>query len=136
MSLSLDLAKFAAKAGGNADKVVRKVCLDLTRDVVLGTPVDTGRARANWFASLDAPSGRTIEYDKDSGSNIKAPDESAGSEFAVANAQDVAFKASGHVFYLTNNLPYIYRLEYMGWSQQAPTGWVRAAVERVAQSIS
>jgi hypothetical protein len=32
--------------------------------------------------------------------------------------------AVGDLYYLTNNLPYIERLEY-GWSKQAPGGMVR-----------
>jgi hypothetical protein len=35
--------------------------------------------------------------------------------------------AAGKVHYLTNNLPYAYRLEY-GWSRQAPNGMVGVTV--------
>lgn len=124
MSFALDLNKFAAKAGANADKVVRKVCFDLAAQVIQGTPVDTGRARGNWQASLDRPREGSSD----------ATDRSGAVTIAAAGASIT--NAPGRIFYLTNNLPYIYRLEYLGWSQQAPTGWVRASVERVRASLA
>ena len=39
---------------------------------------------------------------------------------------------AGNVVYLTNNLPYAQRLEYEGWSKQAPAGMVRVNMARIA----
>ena len=48
MSFSLDLTKFIKKTKGNADVVVRKVGFDVTKNIIKRTPIDTGRAGANW----------------------------------------------------------------------------------------
>jgi len=122
-SFTATIRKFAGDCEKKQDQFVRKICLDLTSQVVLGTPVDTGRARANWQASINQPTSGTLEKtDKGGGST-------------VTTASNTIKQATGNIFYLTNNLPYIYRLEFEGWSKQAPHGWVRAAVTRVARAI-
>lgn len=106
------------KATHMTDRQVQYICMSLMRDVVAGTPVDTGRARGNWQASIGSPADGTLEKtDKNGGTTIN-------------KGAKVAKDATGNVFYLTNNLPYIYRLEFEGWSNQAPQGWVRTAVQR------
>jgi hypothetical protein len=80
------------------------------------TPVDTGRARGNWTATVGHRSaGSTDGVDPIGGST-------------VANAQAVAngWDGNGSIF-LTNNLPYIERLEH-GHSGQAPSGMVGITV--------
>lgn len=138
MSFSLDLSRFVEKAGKAADKGVKKVCFDLTAKVIERTPVDTGRARANWQASIDTPvSGTTDDTDKN------------GS--ATTNAAVTAINnAAGRIFYLTNNLPYIVPLEYGlysngagatqkttrdGYSVKAPYGMARITIAEVARDL-
>lgn len=125
-SFALDIKAFAERAGQAADLVVRKVCMDLMSDITLNTPVDTGRARANWFASIGAPVSGTVEY---------AGNPSAASGEAISNAQVAISQAPGNVFWITNNLPYIYRLEFEGWSKQAPNGMVRLAIDRAQRAM-
>lgn len=121
MSFDKQVADFVVKAKGLQEQQVRYICLDLLKGVVLGTPVDTGRARGNWQASVNTPrTGQLETTDANGGATISA------GETAVNGA-------AGNVFYLTNNLPYIHRLEFEGWSDQAPSGWVRTAVERTKQ---
>lgn len=118
MSFAADLKRFSQRTQRERDTLIRYFCLNLLRDVVLGTPVDTGRARANWQATLGSPATGTIEKGDRNGGATAA----AGSR--------VAQKAAGEVFYITNNLPYIYRLEFEGHSKQAPAGWVRTSIDR------
>ena len=125
-TFSLDVSKFAEKAGKEADKVVREICLNLYKDITYGTPVDTGRARANWFTSIDAPSGATIEFE---GGGV-----AAGALGISRSMPDIA-KATGNILWMTNNLPYIYRLEYEGWSKQAPRGMVRIAIDNMKRDL-
>lgn len=123
MSLSLDLSRFIKKTTTNVDAKVRVICLDLMSGIVLKTPVDTGRARANWQASIGSPrSDTTTSTDKN------------GSGTIAANA-DVVARAPGNIFWLTNNLPYISRLEYEGWSNQAPRGMVRITIDEVQRRL-
>lgn len=120
MTFALDIKKWVDDCEKKQDQFVRKICLDLTSQVVLGTPVDLGRAINNWFPSIGSPSNATTTATDKSGSG------------SIARAKPVINQATGNVFYLTNNLPYIRRLEFEGWSKQARRGWVRAAVRRVA----
>lgn len=103
----------------NTDKLVRKVALAVDAAVVLGTPVDTGRARSNWQVELDAPAeGKIDTY----GQNAAA--------VSVAKATETIQKYDGdnHTeLHITNNLDYIGRLND-GWSAQAPAGFVESAV--------
>ena len=122
MSFSLDLEKFAKKAGNNAAAVVKKVAIDMFSQVVIRTPVDTGRARGNWQVTFNTPAAGTIDYVDPSGRNTQA---------------QISGKLSGWKqgdIWMTNNLPYARRLEY-GWSKQAPSGFVRITVREFHQYI-
>lgn len=115
-SFALDLQKFAEKAEKNSQTVVRKISIDLFSKTVLRTPVDTGRARANWNCSIGAPSFTVSQKTDKSGTATQA-----GIRGTLGNWKD------GDI-YLMNSLPYIRRLEYDGWSGQAPQGMVRVTV--------
>lgn len=121
MSFASDVAKYAKLAGASVDEAGRAIVLELFGSVIKDTPVDTGRARGNWQTSMDSPA--TGETDR----------KGEGPALAEVSQQAASFGA-GKVIYLTNNLPYIYRLEYLGWSQQSPDGMARKNVARI-QSI-
>lgn len=123
MSLSLDLRNFIAKTEKNADAKVRVICLDLLSGIVLKTPVDTGRARANWQASIG--SAKTDE--------LSSTDKNGSA--TIAEGANAVARAPGNVFYISNNLPYISRLEYEGWSKQAPRGMVRLTIDEVQRRL-
>ena len=112
----------------NADAVVAKnmgrlgkaAGFELGRRIMRRTPVDTGRARANWNASIGAPDTTTTE--------------NTSFMSALSNLQSVSagfdlFK--GQEFWISNGLPYIQPLEN-GHSAQAPKGFmVRGAVSQM-----
>lgn len=109
---AIDLTRFVQKAKGNSDLVVRKIGIEVFRRVILKTPVDTGRARGNWSAAVGTVTFKATGIeDKGGGKAIAA---------MVGTVQTVN---AGTVFYLTNTLPYIMRLEE-GSSKQAPAGMV------------
>jgi hypothetical protein len=135
-TFSINISKFISKTNVEADKVVRKVCLDLMTGVILKTPVDTGRARANWQASIDKPASGTISFSADAGSSKKAPSASAGSASSIGDGMGAVSQATGRVFWLVNNLPYIYRLEYGAWSKQAPHGMVRTTIAEIQRKLT
>lgn len=97
-----------------AESASGALMLEFAKRVVDRTPVDTGRARSNWQAGVGAPN-RSVTNDTTNG--------------AVIRAQG-AFRrvAIGQKLYFTNTLPYIRRLEYDRWSDQAPGGMVRLAM--------
>lgn len=132
-TFTLDISKFVDKASKTVDAEVRKICLDLLTGIVLKTPVDTGRARANWFTSIGSPSG-----------NVTASTDPSGSS-AISSGLSAISKATGNVLWITNNLPYIYRLEFGtyndgpktvgGFSRQAPAGMVRVTINDIARQL-
>lgn len=121
MSFASDVAKYAKLAGSSVDETGRAIVLELFGSVIKDTPVDTGRARGNWQTTIGSPaSGQTDRKGE-------------GPSLAEVSQQTASFGA-GKIIYLTNNLPYIYRLEFLGWSQQSPEGMARKNVARI-QSI-
>ena len=126
------MRQWADKVGQGLDQVVRASEIDLSTRIIKRTAVGNptnwktkyppkgyigGAARGNWFASIDSP---------ETSYNAKNIDTTGAK--AIANATATASNAVGHKFYLTNNLPYIFRLEYQGWSKQSPDGMVRVSV--------
>jgi hypothetical protein len=105
------------------NEVPRKVVFEMFRKIVLKTPVDEGRARSNWQPSIGSPATGTIDtLDKGGNATIAK----AKAILAAANA--------GDTIYLSNNLPYIRRLEE-GYSQQAPAGMVALTVQEFAAIV-
>lgn len=115
MSFAGDVASFSRKSGLTADQIIRGFTIKLTNAIVKGTPKDTGRAQGNWQTTTDAPADGVVDR--------------VGASSAIAESVSNAGGA-GKVTYITNNLPYIFRLEN-GWSGQAPAGMVRLNIERM-----
>lgn len=116
----------------NAVTMVRRATLAIDTALVLATPVDTGRARANWQASLNAPPGGEIPaYSAGTAGSTAA----LNAREAIAQAEGVAKRSRpGDSIWLTNNLPYIGRLNE-GSSAQAPAGFVQTAVLVGARAV-
>jgi len=117
MSLGADLQGFAQRTGIKFDKVLRKVVIDMTSEIVRMTPVDTGHARSNYFWG----NSRVSTIDTSMSANRMA-------SLSRAYTFSEAVKAGG-TCYITNNLPYIMKLEY-GSSKQAPAGMARVTVTK------
>lgn len=121
MSFALDLRRITAKAKGDAALVVRRVSFELLSRVVLMSPVDTGRFRANWNISGGGIDTRTTD-DVDKGGA-----EALGRVSAELSA---AKFDRPMVIWFTNSLPYARQLEY-GYSKQAPAGMVRVSIRDI-----
>jgi hypothetical protein len=76
-----------------------------------------GRFRGNWQTSVGSAATGAIDQ----------VDPSGRGTMAAAAAALASFQA-GPPIYIMNNLPYGTRLEYEGWSKQAPAGMVRITV--------
>lgn len=118
MSFGADLQGFAQRTGIKFDKVLRKVVIDMTSEIVRMTPVDTGHARSNYF------------WGNSRVSNIDPAMSKNGSESLVRSFEFSKEVRAGGTCYITNNLPYILKLEYESWSKQAPAGMARVTVAR------
>ena len=136
------LQSFADRVGIKFDKVVRKVVIDMTRELVMATPVDTGMARSAWFWGMSrvttVPSmdvSKVVKqkrFETIGGKKVYYRDSNASRNGGESIARSLEFASglkAGGVFYITNNLPYIMRLEY-GSSSQAPGGMARKTVDR------
>jgi len=120
---SLDLTEYARKKKVEIKKVRKTYAYALYSSIVRKTPVDTGRARANWNVSIGEPDSSTTEKTRKSPKPLSSMPEPKGDES----------------IFITNNLPYIETLEYggypkkpkggndktiNGYSKQAPEGMV------------
>jgi hypothetical protein len=112
-----------------AERKVADTMLDIFLDaafeadqqLVLATPVRTGRARSNWIASFNIPSDE-----------VRGPLEVSAA--LSQNMPTIATAKLGDIIYLSNNLPYIGSLND-GSSAQAPAGFVQKVEAAVKASV-
>lgn len=94
-------------------------------DLTIKTPVDTSQALSNWQVTLvDQASGNIEAYSPGIGGSTQAA--SAAEALSVGKLVLVK-KKPGQTIWITNNLPYIKRLNE-GYSKQAPAGFVERSV--------
>ena len=103
-------------------QLVQKASIHLLRGVVLRSPVDTGRFRANWQITEGSVFQGVIQdfnagEDGSSGAAVASGAIRKGINTVLGSPKEFP------TYYLTNNLPYAIRLEN-GWSDQAPNGMV------------
>jgi len=144
-----DLEAFAKTVELDLALVLQKITLDLLGKVVRLTPVDTGRARANWQIGDGTPPSGVIDVQEGTAETAKGFEQAAG----------ISFRPFG-VYWITNNLPYIKVLEFgqypqpvqrgsfdrrsgtyvvksvEGYSRQAPAGMVRVSLAEIAAELS
>ncbi|MFD2633221.1 HK97 gp10 family phage protein [Idiomarina piscisalsi] len=96
------------------ERRIKIVALDVYRNAIIGSPVDSGRFRASWRIGVDS-FDQSVE-DKDQ----KSYEPRAYNESDI----DITYKST---VYVSNSLPYALRLEN-GWSKQAPKGVLNLAI--------
>lgn len=104
--------------------VCRKTALEAFARIIMKTPVKTGMARNNWFCEIGRPSEQT---------SASADQSGAGSLARVNSVVGTWNPITGGI-HLTNNLPYINRLEH-GWSKQAPAGMVATTLSEFGSIV-
>lgn len=111
----LDRIARAVEDGG--EELTAEVAIAIGAELVQATRVDTGRARANWRASIDVPI-------RDSSTQT----DPAG--FATAGEiSRVALRyREGQDLYIVNRVPYIGVLAART-SFQGQSGWIRSAID-------
>lgn len=115
-SLPIDQVIIAARAKFKIDSsiLLRKIALDLYAEIIRRTPVDTGRARANWNLSINHPDITTT-------ASTGIPSSVNISPSLLKNLPDI---------YISNGLPYVRELEF-GRSDQAPNGFIRLSIQKI-----
>lgn len=121
MSFTQQLDKIILETENQIRAIVRATALAIDQAVVLATPVKTGRARSNWLVGLDSP--RTEIVDR------------TNPQLSLDDAlKQISQYQLGQSIFLSNNLPYIRRLNE-GWSKQAPANFIEKAVEAGVQTV-
>lgn len=134
MSAIVDLAQFRKdmaaaliRVNQEGTRIQRKVALATLTTAVMATPVDTGRARANWNTAME-DADRT-----DRGTPGSA---GQGSADAIARGSQAIGRAKlGSTIVISNSLPYIERLND-GYSKQAPAGFVEKAIQQAVDAVN
>lgn len=119
MSQADDIIKNVEAQIENAAKALT---LEITANLIAATPVKTGWARANWVPSIGSPYEGTAEH----GSNA---------EQETAQGGVLQFHMADGSVYVSNNVPYIERLN-LGGSTQAPAGFVEIAIEQALETVN
>jgi hypothetical protein len=120
VSEHVDIGAYAARFRGRMSTFKRGVLIKLFGAVIKDTPVLTGRLRANWRFGKGSPPTGTSNSTTDSTPR-------------VTNDVRQQVNENDETYYLANNLPYVNRIEYHGWSRKkAPDGMVRRNVVRIA----
>lgn len=117
MSLASDLRRFAQKSNQKMETVIKSSIIRVGTSIVVKTPVRDGRLKNNWLGAYG-----TVDT-----SVTQAVDPSGAQAIGRLTAK-AAGVTVGEAFYFTNSLPYASRIEYDGWSQQAPAGMVRVSI--------
>lgn len=123
MTFTADLTKYAEKTKSDIGTAKRAIVFNVFKEVIKKTPVDTGRAKANWFVTEGAPSKSV---------STKRSKAHTGNIGINETYQLGLISTDIGVDFLTNNLPYIKKLEYCG-SSQAPSGMVRTTLREFIQ---
>ena len=114
------------------ERVVTKITLDVTANLIETTPVDTGWARANWIPAIGAPIVRDLTGVEATVQNASL---GAGEQQQALAAVVTGYKLARGAVFVSNNVPYISKLND-GFSRQAPSGFVQMAIRKaVTQDI-
>jgi hypothetical protein len=118
LTFSQQMNAWAAKTGKKVEDHVIATRVQISKGILQRTPVDTGRARASWIATLGEKSTTVFEEEDD------YPSDNA----LLSQIKRTAKQEVSGIFWMTNNLPYIRALEYGSSKIQAPEGMVRVTM--------
>lgn len=107
---------------GRTEQLMKMASIEFFRQVIIATPVDTGRARFGWYITVNTPSEEVPPMGQYSIPNVESH-----SKVGTFTVKDRLF--------ITNNVPYITKLN-AGSSKQAPAKFVEKAAERVQKAVS
>ena len=116
-----DPLQWAAKMKDAPRDAINKFAFEVFKRVVTKTPLDTGAARQNWLVSVNSPRQEIVD----------------GSSNPLAEGQKVIKAAEGDdSIYITNNLPYIRKLEYGGYGHWEGKTFIPANGDKTVSGFS
>lgn len=101
---------------------MKMAVVECMRQLTISTPVDTGRARWGWFCTVNVPSAELPPKGQ-----YPVPD--------ITMRTDIGSFSVSDTLYITNNVPYIKRLNN-GYSRQAPKRFVEIAAARTQLTVN
>ena len=131
-----NFSKILKKAGGNAEEVVRQAAILLQNNMIMKSPVDSGRFKGNWQCGIGGINSAITER-KDT--TPLGDYDHVGASLATEGV--LKGWKPGQTINLTNSLPYARVLEYgrangAPGSMQAPNGMVRISVQNYASHVA
>lgn len=114
MSIRTQLEAIAKKRMQDVSEIARVSIIRVGNRVITASPVDKGSFRNQWNTSINSISRDTSK-----------PDSRGGADSINELASEISDLKLGATAYFTNPMPYGPRLEYDGWSEQAPNGMLR-----------
>lgn len=123
--LSKRMHRLAGELPARANALKQQVALPVVERLITDTPVDTSNAESNWQVGIGGSPAGPIppHYLGEHGSTDQA---SQGEAKALARSRIASVKA-GQPIYISNNVPYIIKLD-QGSSPQAPLGFTHLAL--------
>ncbi len=133
-NFSKQMKEIADKMGKRVEDVAEQSTKELFRTIIEETPVGDpstwqskpppgyvpGKAKANWMPSVGAPDTTVTE----------------SRESSVSRLSQLDGNVAGKLVYLSNSVPYMYRLEYEGWSYQQSRLWIQRAVRSFESTLT
>lgn len=133
-SFAKKMRAFAKDIPVQSNEIKKALAIESLTQVHGDTPVDTGQARDGWNTTLGAPDTTTVPTGP-YGPSVHRGQENRGfptrgGTGAINKGYKAISKAKPGVdIYLTNNLPYIGKLND-GYSKQAPRNFFAIAIKR------
>ena len=107
--------------------LMKRLTVEVTANLIEGTPVDTGWARANWVPRIGEPLTEVVS----SPESVSAGAQERGLAEVITQ-----YNINRGSIYISNNVPYIVNLND-GSSLQAPRAFVQTSISRaIAKVIS
>lgn len=114
------------------EKVVVKITLDIVANLIQTNPVDTGWSRANWVPNIGGDLKEDLSGIRPTADLAQGQ---AGLQSRALGKVAGSYKLKSGAIFISNNVPYVTRLN-AGSSAQAPAGFVQRAISKaVTQDI-
>ena len=138
-----DLAKFALTIDKSTEAVVKKVALDIFKDIIVASPVDSGAYRASHQIAMNTPSEEVVEVPK--GQKLSKAE---SKKKAMEQAKNLSQFNTTDTIWISNNLPYAEKIEYGGYNdgpkvtggypsqmKNGPAGVYRLAIQKAEKRL-
>ena len=123
-SIERQLRAIAEKTKRKQTEVFQASTIRLGQAIISESPVDKGTFKNSWNTAIGA-----VSYD------TSKPENRSGQDSINELVETITDTNIGATAYFSNPQPYGLRLEYDGWSAQAPNGFLRVNTMRWEQIV-